>query len=155
MIPNINLTGNLTKDPELRFNDKGTAIASGSVACSKPKYENGNIVRNQQGFTESAAELFLPFTAFNAEAEALASAGKGSTVNLVGELVTESWGDKRTGERKSITKLKVQFCRVVKSKSQQGSQQQGWGQAPQSGNPQGWGAENDPWASPQSQNPPF
>ena len=147
-LPTLDVTGNLTKDIELKFSANGTAVANGTIAANKSK-------RGQNGEWETIATLFQPFTAFGENAEALASAGRGGNARLVGSLETQQWDDKQTGEKRSMTKLIVDFARVFERQSQGGQQggfqqsQQGYPQQGQQNYPQQ--GQGDPWASSQGQ----
>lgn len=132
-LPTLDVTGNLTADVELRYSQNGVAVGNGTVAANRSR-------KNEQtGEWDTLATLFQRFTAFGDNAELLAGAGKGTKVRLVGSLETEQWQDKNTGENRSATKLKVDFCSVFKRP------EQGWGQSQQ-----GWGTsqqgQQDPWA---------
>ena len=139
-LPTLDVTGNLTKDIELKFSANGTAVANGTIAANKSK-------RGQNGEWETIATLFQPFTAFGENAEALASAGRGGNARLVGSLETQQWDDKQTGEKRSMTKLIVDFARVFGRQGQGSAQNFPVGQQqnfPQRG-------QGDPWASSQGQ----
>ena len=139
-LPTLDVTGNLTKDIELKFSANGTAVANGTIAANKSK-------RGQNGEWETISTLFQPFTAFGENAEALASAGRGGSARLVGSLETQQWDDKQTGEKRSMTKLIVDFARGF-GRQGQGSQQNFQTGQQQSYPQQG---QSDPWASPQGQ----
>lgn len=127
-LPTLDVTGNLTADVELRYSQNGVAVGNGTVAANRSR-------KNEQtGEWDTLATLFQRFTAFGDDAELLAGAGKGTKVRLVGSLETEQWQDKKTGENRSATKLKVDFCAVFKRP------EQGWGQSQQQSQQQ------DPWA---------
>lgn len=123
-LPTLDITGNLTKDIELKFSGNGNAVASGTIAANKSK-------KGQNGEWETVSTLFQPFTAFGADAEALASVGRGGGARLIGSLETQQWEDKQTGEKRSMTKLIVDFVRVFDRQNQGGFQQpqqaQQWG----------------------------
>ena len=139
-LPTLDVTGNLTKDIELKFSANGTAVANGTIAANKSK-------RGQNGEWETISTLFQPFTAFGENAEALASAGRGGNARLVGSLETQQWDDKQTGEKRSMTKLIVDFARVF-GRQGQGSQQK-FPTGQQQNYPQQ--GQGDPWASSQGQ----
>jgi len=88
------ITGNLTRDPELKFGASGKAYANFSIAWNQSK-------RAPNGEWESIAHFF-DGTAFDDVAENLAtSCGKGMRVTCVGELRQDRWKDKATDENRS------------------------------------------------------
>lgn len=167
-LPNIDNFFTLTGDPEMRFTPNGTGVCSFNVAANKPKFENGQPVKDERGYTVNDRTLYLPCVAFGQLGEMIAEqAGRGSSVRLVGALETQQWEDKNTGEKRSKTQLVVDLARVVPRRNQnQGGQAQGGYQG--GGQPVnehqaqggGWGNNpgNDPWASSNPQmrdEPPF
>lgn len=141
-LPTLDVTGNLTADVELRYSQNGVAVGNGTVAANRSR-------KNEQtGEWDTLATLFQRFTAFGDNAELLAGAGKGTKVRLVGSLETEQWQDKNTGENRSATKLKVDFCAVFKRQEPQGWGQQGQQQSQQQPQQGGWQQipPVDPWA---------
>lgn len=130
----MDISGNLTRDIDLKFSSQGTAVANGSVAANKSQ-------KNEQGGWDNLATLYQNFVAFGTEAETLAAAGRGAKVRLIGTLETQEWQDKQTGEKRSMNKLKVDFCRVFEPHSQQVPQQPQ--EAPQP--PQQWGSGDVPF----------
>lgn len=167
-LPNIDNFFTLTGDPEMRFTPNGAGVCSFNVAANKPKFENGQPVKDERGYTVNDRTLFLPCVAFGQLGEMIAEqAGRGSSVRLVGALETQQWEDKNTGEKRSKTQLVVDLARVVPRRNQnQGGQAQGSyqgaGQPVNEHQPQGggWGNNpgNDPWASSNPQmrdEPPF
>ena len=100
-MPNYNkvmLMGNLTRDPEVRFTPKGTAVGQVSLAINR-KW------KTEQG--ESKEDVtFVECTAWGKTAEVMAQyLTKGKPVFVEGRLQLDQWDDKESGQRK--TKLKV------------------------------------------------
>lgn len=175
-LPNIDNFFTLTGDPEMRFTPNGAGVCSFNVAANKPKFENGQPVKDERGYTVNDRTLFLSCVAFGQLGEMIAEqATQGSAVRLVGALETQQWEDKNTGEKRSKTQLVVDLARVVPRRNQNGGnrgnsggQSQGGFSNPQN-NPQqggGWGNNpqtqggNDPWAQSNAQGgfadePPF
>jgi len=92
------LIGNLTRDPEIRYTPKGTAVAELGLAINRTwKGDNG----------EKKEEVtFVDVTLWGKTAElAEQYLKKGRPVYIEGRLQLESWEDKKTGEKRS--KLKV------------------------------------------------
>ena len=88
------ITGNLTRDPELRFGNSGTPILNISIAVnSRKKGQNGEWVDDPNYFEVSA---------FGDLAEnAAATLAKGNRVTVTGRLDWSQWEDRTTQEKKS------------------------------------------------------
>lgn len=104
------LMGNLTKDVEVRNTPAGKMLATTSLATNKKwKDEAGN----KQEKTE-----FHNLVIWNG-AEAFAKyLSKGSKVFIEGEIQTDSYKDKNTGENKYSTKINVREFTFLDSKKQ-------------------------------------
>jgi single-strand DNA-binding protein len=88
------LAGNLTKDPELRYSPKGTAICKIGLAVNRKwKSESG----------ETKEEVtFVDVDAFGRQAEVLAQyLRKGRSVLVEGRLKLDQWEDKQSGQKRS------------------------------------------------------
>jgi single-strand DNA-binding protein len=88
------LVGNLTRDVDLRFTPKGTAIAKLGIAVNR-------VWRNETG--ESKEEVtFVDVDAFGKQAETIANyLKKGSPLLVEGRLRLDQWDDKQTGQKRS------------------------------------------------------
>jgi single-strand DNA-binding protein len=96
----MTVVGNLTADPELRYTDKGVAMARFTVA-STPRVRDKATNDYRDG-----EPLFLTCTAWRTLAEHLAeSLTKGARVVVVGRLRQSRWEDK--GEKRSMIQLDV------------------------------------------------
>jgi single-strand DNA-binding protein len=94
------LSGNLARDPDLRFTGGGTAIAEATV-CVTTRY------RAQSG-EQKERTAFVGIVIWGQRGEAFAKHHKkGSRACVRGEIITESWEDKTTGKRQSKTKVQV------------------------------------------------
>src|SRR5579862_4213100 len=92
------LAGNLTRDPELRYTPKGTAIARIGMAINRTwKTDTG----------ETKEEVtFVDVDAFGRQAEVIAQyMKKGRPLLVEGRLKLDQWEDKNTHQKQS--KLKV------------------------------------------------
>ena len=92
------LAGNLTRDPELRYTPKGTAIARIGMAINRTwKTETG----------ESKEEVtFVDVDAFGRQAEVIAQyMKKGRPLLVEGRLKLNEWEDKNTHQK--VSKLRV------------------------------------------------
>lgn len=99
-MPNLNkvmLMGNLTRDAELKYTPKGTAVVDIGLAINR-KWSQDGATREET--------TFVDITLFGRTAEVLAEyTTKGSPVMVEGRLQTDAWEDKETGKKR--TKLKV------------------------------------------------
>ena len=126
----VMLIGNLTRDPELRYTPKGTAVADISLAINR-------IWNNEQNVRQEET-IFVDVTLWGRQAElAQQYLSKGRCAYIEGRLQMDTWDDKETGKKRS--KLKVvgetlQFMPDGKGGAPQGGGQQGGGQ-PQGNRP--------------------
>jgi len=88
------LMGNLTRDPELRYTPKGTAIARIGLAVNR-------VWRTETGETREEV-TFVDVDAFSNMAENIAKyTKKGSPILIEGRLRLDTWDDKQTGQKRS------------------------------------------------------
>lgn len=113
------VSGNLTKDPELRATTSGTSVCNGSICYNSRR-------KGQSGDWEDAPNFF-DFVAFGKAAEVLARKQKGDRIVLNGELTQRSWETKE-GERRSKVELLV---REFVDASRQGAAQKPAQDAPE------------------------
>jgi single-strand DNA-binding protein len=88
------LAGNLTRDPEVRYTPKGTAIAKLGMAINRTwKTETG----------ETKEEVtFVDVDAFGRTAEVISQyLKKGRPILVEGRLKLDQWDDKQTGQKRS------------------------------------------------------
>jgi single-strand DNA-binding protein len=92
---NVNVVGNCTRDPELRYTNSGMQVASFGVAVNERK-------RNpDSGQWEDGETSFFDITCFRELAENVAeSVTKGTRVVVVGTLKQRSW-DTDDGQKRS------------------------------------------------------
>src|SRR4051812_15212779 len=100
-MPNLNkvmLMGNLTRDPEIKYTPKGTAIAALGMAVNR-------VWMTEQG--EKREEVtFVDVELFGRQAEiAEQYLKKGRPVYIEGRLKLDTWDDKTSGQKRS--KMKV------------------------------------------------
>jgi single-strand DNA-binding protein len=88
------LMGNLTRDPELRYTPKGTAIARLGLAVNRSwKTETGELREEV---------TFVDVDAFGRQAETIAQyLKKGNPLLMEGRLRLDQWDDKQTGQKRS------------------------------------------------------
>jgi single-strand DNA-binding protein len=88
------LVGNLTRDPELRYTPKGTAVAKIGLAVNRQwKDESGQ---------QKEEVTFVDVDAFGRQAEVISQyLKKGRPILVEGRLRLDQWDDKQTGQKKS------------------------------------------------------
>jgi single-strand DNA-binding protein len=88
------LMGNLTRDPELRYTPKGTAVAKIGLAVNRQW-------RTETGETKEEV-TFVDVDSFGRQAETIAQyMKKGSPILVEGRLRLDQWDDKQTGQKRS------------------------------------------------------
>jgi single-strand DNA-binding protein len=92
------LLGNLTRDPEIKYTPKGTAIANIGLAVNR-------VYSNDQGEKQEET-TFIDVELWGRTAEiAQEYLRKGKPVMIEGRLKLDTWDDKQTGQKRS--KLRV------------------------------------------------
>lgn len=86
------IAGNLTRDPELRYSQSGTAVSKATIAVNR-KWGKGDDQKEEVSF--------IDVTAFGKQAEQFGEYKKGQNVIVDGRLKLESWEDKQTKEKRS------------------------------------------------------
>src|SRR5882724_9114881 len=88
------LAGNLTRDPEVRYTPKGTAIAKIGLAVNRTW-------KNEAGETKEEV-TFVDVDSFGRQAEVIAQYfKKGRPILVEGRLKLDQWDDKQTGQKRS------------------------------------------------------
>jgi single-strand DNA-binding protein len=92
------LAGNLTRDPELRYTPKGTAVTEIGLAINRSW-------KNEAGQMQDET-TFVDVSAFGRTAEVIAQyLKKGRPILIEGRLKYDQWDDKQSGQKRS--KLRV------------------------------------------------
>jgi len=107
------LAGNLTRDPELRYTPKGTAIARIGMAINRTwKTETG----------ESKEEVtFVDVSAFGRQAEVIAQyMKKGRPLLVEGRLKLDQWEDKNTHQKQSKLNVVLESFSFIDSNRGEG-----------------------------------
>ncbi len=171
----ITLVGNLTADPELRFTPSGQAVATFTVASTPRTYDR------QSNEWKDGESLFLRCEVWRQYAENVTeSLQKGMRVVVSGRLKSRSY-ETNSGEKRTVFEVDVdevgpalryataKVTRVASTGGQGGggswqgsssgnrsaSTEGGGGWAGQTSQPAPRQPDNDPWASAQSDEPPF
>src|SRR5579864_6556919 len=108
------LAGNLTRDPELRYTPKGTAIARIGMAINRTwKTETG----------ETKEEVtFVDVDAFGRQAEVIAQyMKKGRPLLIEGRLKLHQWEDKNTHQKQSKLKVVLDGFSFLGSRGEDGA----------------------------------
>lgn len=114
-INRVNISGNLTRDPELKQTQGGTAILSFGVAVNDRR-------RNPQTGEWEDVPNFVDCVVFGNRAEPLSRfLSKGSKVAIEGKLRYSSW--ERDGQKRSKLEVVVDEVEFLSSRSQQGGGQ--------------------------------
>ncbi|WP_434966990.1 single-stranded DNA-binding protein [Janibacter indicus] len=152
----ITVIGNLTADPELRFTPSGAAVANFTVASTPRTFDR------QTNEWKDAETLFMRCSVWREAAENVAeSLNRGTRVVVTGRLVSRSWEDKETGQKRSVMEMQVDevgpslryaTAKVTKTQRGGGGGGQGggsWGGGGgQGGSGGGFGGQqDDPWAT--------
>lgn len=104
------LAGNLTRDPELRYTPKGTAIARLGLALNRT-------------FTTEAGEkreevTFVDVDAFGRQAEVIGQyLRKGRPILIEGRLRLDQWEDKNTHQKQSKLRVVLESFSFLDSKA--------------------------------------
>lgn len=107
----IHLVGRLTKDPELKYFEDGTASTTFQLAVRRP-------FKNREGKYDSD---FIPIQVSGKLAESSANyLRKGQRCGVNGWLKIDNWKDEKSGEWKSFTKViasNVEFLESAQAQS--------------------------------------
>lgn len=94
----VMLIGNLTRDPDIRYTPKGTAVAELGLAVNRRYTAEGGEKREET--------TFVDITLWGRTAELAGQyLRKGRSVYIEGRLQFDTWDDKQTGQKRS--KLRV------------------------------------------------
>lgn len=111
-MPNLNLCqlmGNLTRDPEVKFTPKGTAIVDFGLAINR-------------NYTTEAGEkrsevTFVDIEFWGKQAETIGEyVKKGDPLYIHGRLKLDQWDDKTTGQKRSKLRVIGESFQFLKSK---------------------------------------
>ena len=116
-INRVNISGNLTRDPELRSTGGGTQVLSFGVAVNDRR-------RNQQSGEWEDVPNFVDCVVFGARAEPLSRyLSKGSKVAIEGKLRYSSWETKE-GQRRIKLEVVVDEVEFLSPRNQGAASQQ-------------------------------
>ena len=108
MLNRVVLTGRLTKDPELRYTNSGTAVATFTLAVDRQ-------FRNQDGNRDAD---FIQCVIWRKSAENFANfTHKGSLVGIDGRISTRNY-ENNQGQRVYVTEVTVENFALLESRNQ-------------------------------------
>jgi single-strand DNA-binding protein len=107
------LAGNLTRDPELRYTPKGTAVAKIGLAMNRQwKDETGQ---------QKEEVTFVDVDAFGRQAEVISQyLKKGRPILVEGRLKLDQWDDKQTNQKRSRLGVVLESFQFLDSGGGQG-----------------------------------
>lgn len=109
----VMLMGNLTRDPEIRYTPKGTAVCEIGMAINR--YFSGESGDKREETT------FVDVTLWGRTAEiAQEYLKKGKPVFIEGRLQLDSWEDKTSGQKRSKLKVVAEGMQLVGSRGGSG-----------------------------------
>lgn len=104
----VNLTGRLTKDVEVKYTQSGKAVASGNIAVNR-RFTNANGEREAD---------FISFVLWGKSAENFANfTHKGSLVGLSGEWQTRNY-ENNQGQRVYVNEMNAQSFDLLEPRGQ-------------------------------------
>lgn len=146
--PTITITGNLTKDPELRFTQSGTAVADFSIAVTPRTYD-----RNTNEWRDGDPQFYRCSVWRDAAENAAETLRKGMRVIATGRVSLRSY-ENRDGQQRSELSLQVdevgpslRYARAQVTKAPTGGTPQPAQQprAQSARNAPAGGTSGDPW----------
>jgi single-strand DNA-binding protein len=103
------LIGNLTRDPEVRYTPKGTAVADIGIAINR-------IYSGDDG-EKKEETTFVDVTLWGRQAEvAQEYLKKGRQVFIEGRLQLDTWDDKQTGQKRSRLRVVAENMQMLGSR---------------------------------------
>lgn len=114
------LIGNLTRDPEVRYTPKGTAVSDIALACNRVRTgDDGNRIEEV---------TYVDVTLWGRQAELSGQyLSKGRPVYIEGRLQLDTWDDKNTGQKRSRLRVVGEVMQFLGG-GQGGGGNQGGGQ---------------------------
>jgi single-strand DNA-binding protein len=127
----VMLIGNLTRDPEVKYTPKGTAVCEIGLAVNR--------VYTPEGGERQEEVTFIDVTLWGRQAElAQQYLAKGRSVYIEGRLQLDSWEDKQSGQRRSKIRVVAEGMQFLGSRGDGGGRggDEGGGGAPPQRAPQ-------------------
>ena len=134
----VMLIGNLTRDPEIKYTPKGTAIADIGLAVNRNYTTEGGEKREET--------TFIDVTLWGRVAEIVGEyCKKGRPLFVEGRLQLDTWEDKQSGQKRSKLKVVGENIQLLGSREGGGGGGSGGGE---SGESRGAGGFKKPAAPP-------
>jgi len=129
----VMLLGNLTRDPEIRYTPKGTAVTDLGMAINRVRTgDNGERIEEV---------TYVDVTLWGRQAELAGQyLGKGRPVFIEGRLQLDQWDDKQTGQKRSRLRVVGENMQFLPGGG--GGNNSGGGNYPQGGNSAPQGQQN-------------
>jgi single-strand DNA-binding protein len=146
------LLGNCTRDPEVKYTPKGTAVAELGLAVNRTYTTDGGEKREEV--------TFVDVTMWGRQAEVAGEyLKKGRPVFIEGRLQLDSWDDKQTGQKRSKLRVVCENFQLLGSREGGGGGGggEGGGARPSSGGsrPSKPAAQSEPSGEPADDDIPF
>ena len=118
------LIGNLTRDPQVRYTPKGTAVAEIGLAVNRTWFDKASNSRKDE-------TTFVDITLWGREAEVASEyLSKGRPVMIEGRLQLDTWDDKESGQKRSKLRVVCEHMQMLGSRGEGGG---GGGGGPRGG----------------------
>ena len=110
----VMLMGNLTRDPEIKYTPKGTAVAELGLAINRFIPGDGTHEKREE-------TTFVDVTLWGRQAEIAGEyLKKGRPVFIEGRLQLDTWDDKQTGQKRSKLKVVGEAMQLMGSRGDAG-----------------------------------
>ena len=104
------LIGNLTRDPQIRYTPKGTAVAEIGLAVNRTWFDQATNQKKEE-------TTFVDVTLWGRQAEIAGEyLSKGRPVMIEGRLNLDTWDDKESGQKRSKLKVVCEHMQVFGSR---------------------------------------
>jgi single-strand DNA-binding protein len=114
----VMLMGNVTRDPEVRYTPKGTAVTEVGLAVNRV-YSGENGEKREE-------TTFVDITLWGRLAEIAGDyAKKGRPIFIEGRLQLDTWDDKQTGQKRSKLRVVGETLQLLGSKEGGGGERSG------------------------------
>jgi len=124
------LLGNLTRDPEVRYTPKGSAVADLGIAVNR-QYTLDNGEKREE-------VTFVDVTLWGRQAEVAGEyLKKGRSVFIEGRLQLDTWDDKQSGQKRSKLKVIGEMMQMLGARPGGGGGEEGGGEETRSSRPSG------------------
>ncbi|MDB5334502.1 MAG: ssb [Planctomycetaceae bacterium] len=135
------LIGNLTRDPQIRYTPKGTAVAEIGLAVNRTWFDQATNQKKEE-------TTFVDVTLWGRQAEIAGEyLSKGRSCMIEGRLNLDTWDDKESGQKRSKLKVVCEQMQLLGSREGGGAGGGGGGGGARTGaparRPQGGGGDDE------------